>query len=835
MTSRDDHDGPPTGPAPAAADDEFAPEELALLRSFFRDEAQEALDRMTSRLLGAGSTPLGHEVITELMRTTHTLKGSAGTVGLDDVVGFAHELEDELARLRDGGLAWSAIVHDQLVAVVDAMRAYVDAIGTPSGMTLLHERVVQHLAALRTMGALPAEPALPGGLAKTPEALDPDQTLSLWPDAWNKALALDPEETHSLWPDTWVKPRPRIRVATHEPPGEETLAHDISDGIVARHQHPDETTRSIVANTYPVDLRRDSRGVLRIDASRIDVLMDSVGELVFDRTRIERRVQSLRTMLHDLARMSDDLRASWRASGETSEPFLAAAMDTASQDLAERIAQMQKTTAELLDDAQALRRTSMSLQTGLTRVRMSTARVLFQTLARQLRIIARSAGKKVRLITSGDDTEFDKTVAERITDPLIQLLRNAVAHGIEPEPVRLAAGKSAVGEVRIHARQEGSSVVIEVLDDGAGIDPDALRERFVAAGRWSRAKADLASDEDVLRAIFDPGVSTRDEVDFLAGRGIGLDAVREIIAQLGGEIRMTSTPGRGTCFTMHLPVSTAVSQAMLFTIYRDVYAVPLVHVVETTEIELLNDDRPSRLEVLGSHIPLVWLQSVLESESPVEMPVLPVIVLAYAGRRVAITCDGLVGPHEIVVKELGPLLSPLSLYAGATISSSGKVQLILDPAALMRLAYPGSLPVPVAHVDSSPGTASRHALIVDDSPAIRHALTRILADSGYVVDTAEDGARAWAMISEADYDLVITDIEMPFLDGFALIERLRQDTRHARVNVIVVTSSDTPEHRERARKLAVTSFVVKPVTPRKMHDALAAREHEPGDTRQGHE
>jgi chemosensory pili system protein ChpA (sensor histidine kinase/response regulator) len=327
-------------------------------------------------------------------------------------------------------------------------------------------------------------------------------------------------------------------------------------------------------------------------------------------------------------------------------------------------------------------------------------------------------------------------------------------------------------------------------------------------------------------------VSTRDQADQLAGRGVGLDTVRETIARLGGEIRTISTPGKGTRFTMRLPVSTAVSHALLFKVYRDVYALPYVHVVETVQVERVEvdgrDEVPAYLMLRGDRTPLVCLQDVLESQSPVEMPVMPAIVMEYAGLRLAITCDKVVGPREIVVKELGPLLAPLPLYAGATISGSGKVQLILDPAALARLAYPDSQPAaaparppPVSPDDTQSLTFSR-ALVVDDSPAIREAMLRILTSSGYVVDCADSGASAWSLVSRVHYDLVVTDLEMPELDGFGLIERIRGDARLTHMPVIIVSSRDEPGHRERARQLAVKSFVQKPVTPRKLQDALKA-------------
>jgi chemosensory pili system protein ChpA (sensor histidine kinase/response regulator) len=260
-----------------------------------------------------------------------------------------------------------------------------------------------------------------------------------------------------------------------------------------------------------------------------------------------------------------------------------------------------------------------------------------------------------------------------------------------------------------------------------------------------------------------------------------------------------------------------------------VYAVPYVHVIETAQVVCWDDDVPEHIEVREGTIPLIHLQSLLGMHAPVAMPTLPAIVIGYAGRQFAITCDKVIGPREIVVKELGPLLSPLPLYGGATLSGSGKVQLILDTAVLMQQAYP-ELQAQAELSDEELATSFgaddsvsmifHRALVVDDSRAIREATTAILVEAGYLVDTAEDGARAWKLLSEGHYDLVVTDIEMPRLDGFGLIRRMRGDIRLADKPVVVMTARAAAEDVDRVTALGVRSFVHKPVTRRKLFEAL---------------
>jgi chemosensory pili system protein ChpA (sensor histidine kinase/response regulator) len=722
-------------------------DERGSLQRLFCDEADETLERIVRTLLGLSDRAPSPAVLSELMRTTHTLKGSAGTVELGSIGDAAHALEDVFDTLRAHGGSWSQSLCDRLVEAVDALRTAVEVCGDDAALREQLDRFYDHLSRLD---------------------LDTD----------------------------------------------------------AQARAPSEAAEGRAPDVPRVARRESDVTVLRIDARRIDRLMDSVGELAFDRTRITRRASEISLIAGELDRLRQRLPASIRrlegASAAEARRQLADKLTTLDAELEQQLAALSQAAAALLEDADALRRTGKALQDGFTRVRMLTVSSIFRQLAPQLRAMARAAGKRIRLETSGGNTEFDKAVAAQIVDSLLQLLRNAVAHGIEAPEERLARGKPAEGRVSIAARQEGSTVVVEVADDGAGIDPAALRRRFVQSGRWTDARAQLASDREVMQALFEPGITQLDRADALAGRGVGLSAVRETVARLGGEIETRAVPGAGTRFTIRLPVTAAVSQALLFKIGGDVYALPQSYVLETSQVELA-PKLPSHLQVQSGAVPLVCMQEVLEAELPAGASSLPAVVLAFAGKELAITCDKLVGPREIVIKQLGPVLSTLPLYAGGTISGSGKVQLILDPAALVRLAFPetagAAAPSPRwparerARTEDGP-----RALVVDDSPSVRESVARMLASAGYEIELAPNGARAWAMLHQARYDLVITDIEMPQLGGFDLLEKLRDDRELSDLPVIVISSRDTAEGRARAAALGARRFLTKPVD----RDALLA-------------
>jgi chemotaxis protein histidine kinase CheA len=737
---------------------DFDPDELAMLRQLFRTEAHDALETVTTRVLAGGSARPSPDVLTEMMRVTHTLKGAAGTVGLDVMVDLSHRLESAFAALGREPSPWTASTADLIVEVTDGLRGYLDQLATdPAAAAPAAVRLREQIERIAVV-----------------QLRDVERVR----DSASDLLAPSAGDSLSM---------PTI---TDLPPA------DIPETVI------DVPSAELGAP--------EPKSYLRVEPERVDALMSSAGELLFDRTRIERRVQLLRTLARDLAGTRQRLRDAIQreAPGKT-------ALGEAEGELASQAALLSQTTAALLDEIEALRRTIGELQKGLVRIRMESARNLMMHAARTLRALRRATGVRVELRTLGEDTEFDKAVAEQLVDPMVQLLRNAVAHAVERPEERVARGKPQTATITIRARQDGNLLVLEISDDGRGVDTTALRDRLVATGRWSLARAQLATDADVLDAL-GTGVSVRGDADELAGRGIGLDVVRQTIARLGGEVKVTSSAGKGTTFSLRLPVSTSLAQAMLFKVGGQVYAIPAVHVVETTIV----DANATVATVRGEQVPVLRLETLLAHGSTGERR--PGVVVSFAAKTMVCSVDKIVGPREIIIKPLGPLLAPLTLYAAATISGSGKVQLILDPAQLVRRVYPDA-PSAVADASAGPMVLAGRALVVDDSRAIREAMTSMLGREGWIVDVAEDGARALQMTRQLRYDLVVTDLEMPELSGFDLIARLRMDERFKTTPIVIITSRANPEHRRRARDLGVRALVAKPITRRKLLEALAAR------------
>ncbi len=733
-------------------------EHLTLL-NIFREEAREGLERITAILIANTGGKPDDDQLNELMRLTHGLKGAAGTVDLPQIASLAHEFESAIERIRTGQSQWSNSVRDDLVEIADGMHLSIASASGPDQAAAGVEGLRERLAGI--------------GKAKADDA------------------------------------------ASSEIPTDEVPPLQITE------THKDQS--------YAERRRPDRRGVdspmLRVDPGRIDRLMNCVGELVFDRSRIEKRASKLASELSLIREAMDTLnsqRAGWVESGA---PVRVDQLGSALAEIEGRLATIMPALEEELgrlgDDTSLLKRTEFALQDGLTAVRMQSVRSLFSRLTPQLRAMARQTNKQVRLVTAGGETEFDKTVADQLVDPLIQLLRNAVVHGIESPSHREANGKSAEGRIMVTARHESNVVVIEVSDDGAGIRTDDLRKRFVQDGRWSTEQARQASDERTLQMIFDAGTSSRSTTDQLAGRGVGLSTVRQTVTRLGGEVLVSSQPGLGTRFTMRLPLTTAVANAMLFKIGGHVFAISNVHVLDQSEIALpLRETAP---DAQGRDLPLVPLHELLGFPMPANLRRCPVVLLEFMGKRLAISCDRIIGAREIVIKNLGPMLAGIPLYAGGTISPSGKVQLILDPAALVNLAYPGP-PVKLTDIrqDSAEPPVARRILVVDDSKAIREAMRHMLLKAGYEVVTASDGASAWQSLQEQGYSAMVTDLEMPGEDGFTLLTRASKYIRQTQMRVLVISSKDTAENRKRAESLGASDFLAKPVRQQLLIDALRA-------------
>jgi chemosensory pili system protein ChpA (sensor histidine kinase/response regulator) len=445
---------------------------------------------------------------------------------------------------------------------------------------------------------------------------------------------------------------------------------------------------------------------------------------------------------------------------------------------------------------------------------------LFAPFARMVRDGSRAAGKSVVLEVRGETVEMDTTIVELMADPLIHLVRNAIAHGIEPEEVRRRNGKPPQGTIHLGAAHKGGSIYIEVADDGRGIDVEAVTEAARRGGFVTAEALARLGERDILDLIFLPGLTTATSVTTAAGRGVGMDVVRSNIGRLGGEIEVQTEAGRGTRFRIRLPLTVAIADALMVSIGSQTLAIPIAAVKGVSHVrpeEIRRLDGVESIEVEGESVDLLRLDRVLqiagrETEGP-----LSVVMLRTGRRMLAVIVDEFLSKEEIVIKNLGAFLLGIGPFAGATVTGQGQVVLLLDSLKLLEMSAASAWPRPVelrrerAAVAAPAAEAKRRILLVDDSVSVRKFVGGMLERAGFHVVAARDGAEALQQLSERSVDVIVTDLEMPRLNGYELIRDLNREPTTCDLPVVVLTTRAGAKHVNLARELGVEHYVAKPV------------------------
>jgi two-component system, chemotaxis family, sensor kinase CheA len=675
----------------------------AELRQIFHDEVMQRLDEMEAALLAGEAGGAGPEVIESLFRNAHTIKGSAGMFGLEDVSTVAHAAEDVLAVVRRSGSLPAALA-TSLLSATSVIRELV------SGKQVPIDAVLNELAA--------SQSAMAGGQASQPAEPPPAEP----PPAEPPPAEPPPAEPPPAIPPP-AKPSPwETRQDASKPPA-------AAGGPAAGERMPSGT---------------GSEGLsVRVPATKIDHLLDVVGEAMQDARRIAHTMSSMGT-----------------------EPPLGLRPDV-------------RTLNELKDAAIEMRTLPLKMIAG--------------PMPRAVRDLARAEGKQVEFTVDGGDTELDRAILESLSDPLMHLLRNAVAHGIEPTAERELADKPPVGRITLRAVPRGSLVEIIVADDGRGVSPEVL---------------ELARREGGLTDLLSrPGFSSASEVSKLAGRGVGLDAVRSYTHGLGGRFQIRSEPGAGTEVSLVLPLAVALLEVLMFERAGLVIGVPLAAAEEGVLVSgTATIQGRLSLNVRGKSLPVADVAELLGVPAPPLVPRPPALIIAVGGRRIAVACDALIGQEEVIVKPLGSLLGTVTGYLGAALLSDDRIALLVDPAMLVR----GRSVVQAARPAAAHAAEIPTILVVEDSFTVRELQRSILEAAGYPVVTARDGRDALSVLSrDPRVALVVTDLEMPELDGIGLIRAIRADPARSALPVIIVTSHGSEEERRRGIEAGADAYMAK--------------------------
>jgi chemosensory pili system protein ChpA (sensor histidine kinase/response regulator) len=778
----------------------------AEVASYFVPEATEHLEAMTAALL-ALERGGGDEDLARLFRSMHTIKGAAYVVGCVRVGELAHRAEDLLVAVREGDTALSPPALETLFATVDVLKLMLGLAPDPAAsITAVAAEVRGRLESLLIAPPSPAAVQL-----APPAPLEPAAAVV------EGALAAVPAVVPA------ARPRPLPAGAAE---------------------------------------RRPPRATIRVNLERLDALMDLVGELITGRSRVDRRLEALDRISTSLfasrARLAHavteferrqleprraapgttaaaDRPGSLAQSGlSVSEMFaelefdryddagiFARSIAEITSDIAELQAELVAVNRALRDDAAHVHRLTNAVRGEIGRARLVPVGNLFTRFVRQGKEAARAAGKQVRIETLGETVELDTSVIEQIVDPLLHLVQNAIGHGIESADERRALGKPPMGAVTLSAAHHGGAVLLEVADDGRGIDPDLVRRRAVARGFVPAETAAALSDREALELIFLPGFTTAATVTAASGRGVGMDVVRTNVRRLNGEVDVTSMVGEGTRFTLRLPLTVLVSEALLVRAGGETLAVGLnaLHLVTSmSPDQVQRGPRGDTLAVGDDIVDLVSLAALLALPETARAPRRPVLVLRAAGRLIAVEVDEVLHKQDIVIKPLGAFLEGVGPYAGATVTADGRVVLLLDALGVAEAAGRRARGEGAAtRATASPAAAApavrgrKRILLVDDSISVRRFVGQMLEKAGFDVATAADGADAIARVSAAEFDLVITDLEMPRVNGYELVDDLRRRPSTRALPVIVLTTRAGDKHVALARQLGVEHYVTKPV------------------------
>lgn len=567
------------------------------------------------------------------------------------------------------------------------------------------------------------------------------------------------------------------------------------------------------AEVRPAADARAPEGPLRVGAEKLDALVASTGQLLASAGAIAGHAPDLEALGEAVSnwagewrRTSRRLRLVLERSGAPAS--LAHSLTDADDQLQRVVRETSRLAAAATRDSRRLTRVASDLADGVRKLRMRPFAEACEALPRAVRDLSVANGKEVRLELAGADVEVDRTVLDGLREAILHMVRNGVDHGIESPAVRERAGKPRSGVINVAAVVRGDRIAVTVADDGAGLDLDAIRTRLARLGHPVPT-----TEQELARTLFDDGFTTRSEATVVSGRGVGLDLVRVSVGRLGGSVDVTWTSGKGTAFTIEAPLTLATIHAVLVAQGTHVFAVPSAAVERLVRLkpeDIKHANGRAVITSVGAPVPLVTLARLLGAPF-VERALTgltPVVMVAAAGRRVAVGVEELLTEQDLVVRPLRAARAPL--VTGAAILGTGRPALVLHPAAIVAagVEHGGS---PAIDSAASPGAARarRRILVVDDSITTRTLEQSILEAAGYDVHTAVDGADGWRLLQEHGADLVISDVEMPRMDGFALCAAVRSSKRFAGLPVILVTALETPEHRARGLEVGADAYIGK--------------------------
>ena len=756
----------------------------------FLIEAFELIEQIDHDLVELEANPEDLELLNRIFRVAHTVKGSSSFLNFDVLTELTHHMEDVLNKARKGELKITPDIMDVVLESVDMMKGLLESIrdnGSDAAAGIDIKNICVRLTQI-------SEGEAPSAAAEAPAAPAPEPVKEPEPVAPAEEAAPEVSDAElSKLSDSEVEAEIERLLKVRKA---EDQARRASKGIAPK--SPEEIAPAASAASAPAPKPAPSRErdadkkvpaassssavaqeqTIRVEVKRLDHLMNLIGELVLGKNR--------------LLKIYDDVEERYEG-----EKFL----------------------EELNQVVSSLSLVTTDIQLAVMKTRMLPIAKVFNKFPRMIRDLSRELGKQIDLEISGEETELDKSIVEEIGDPLVHIIRNSCDHGIEDPETRKAMGKPEKGLVQLKAYNEGNHIVVEIVDDGKGLDADMLKAKSIEKGIITEREADAMSEKEAFGLIFKPGFSTAAKVTNVSGRGVGMDVVKTNIEKLNGIIDIESEVGKGTVMKLKIPLTLAIIQSLLVGTQEEFYAIPLASVLETVRVpidDIYTIDGKNVLRLRDEVLSLVRLSDVFGVNKVFDGgDQTYVVIIGVAEAKLGIIVDTLVGQEEIVIKSMGDYLQNIPGIAGATIRGDGRVTLIIDVGAMMEMAKDIKVNIRAEMEDSAKAKekpSDYKVLIVDDSKMDRTIMQKSLEPIGVTIIEATNGVEALNIIKSGEhaFDAVLIDIEMPRMDGYTLAGEIRKYSKYRTLPLIAVTSRTSKTDRLRGVEVGMTEYITKP-------------------------
>lgn len=759
----------------------------------FLVEAFELIEQIDHDLVELESNPEDLELLNRIFRVAHTVKGSSSFLNFDVLTKLTHHMEDVLNKARHGELKITPDIMDVVLESVDMMKALLRSIrerGNDVDAGVSISDICDRLTAINEGKDISS--SKPKEEVKE-ELKDEPKEDGKEPSAMDQEPEVDVNSLSEAEVEAEIERLLKVRKAEDQARKEKQKQNEQPEAPAPKVEapaHKGSKPQQKESNTPAQSSASAVEQTIRVEVKRLDNLMNLIGELVLGKNR--------------LLKIYDDVEERYEG-----EKFL--------EELNQVVSQLSLVTTDI--------------QLAVMKTRMLPIAKVFNKFPRMVRDLSRELGKQIDLEISGEETELDKSIVEEIGDPLVHIIRNSCDHGIEDPKDRLAAGKPEKGVIELKAYNEGNHIVVEIVDDGKGIDALAVKMKALERGLITEREVDSMTDKEAFSLIFKPGFSMAKQVTNVSGRGVGMDVVKTNIEKLNGIIDIDSEVGRGTIMKLKIPLTLAIIQSLLVGSQEEFYAIPLASVKETVRVPVDNIytiEGKNVLRLRDEVLSLVRLSDLFGVKQIFESgDQTYVVVINVADSKLGIIVDSLIGQEEIVIKSLGNYLQNIRGIAGGTIRGDGKVTLIVDVGMIMDMAKEIKIDIR-ASMESSAQMSKKEkpsdykVLIVDDSKMDRTIMQKSLEPIGVTVIEATNGIEALNIVKSGDHsiDAMLIDIEMPRMDGYTLAGEIRKYSKYRNLPLIAVTSRTSKSDRLRGVEVGMTEYITKPYSPEYLENVV---------------